>query len=80
MFRWLLHVTGSDNVSGRWYGFWSGFGGDLSLFAAGAAFLRHKNCHVKWCWRIGRLQAGRHTVCRRHHPDAAPTHQDVLNG
>ena len=26
---WFLHIIGSDNVSGPWYGFWSGFGSDI---------------------------------------------------
>ncbi|HEY1282626.1 MAG TPA: hypothetical protein VGF22_23290, partial [Acidimicrobiales bacterium] len=27
--RWLAVHTGTDDLSGPWYGFWSGFGSDL---------------------------------------------------
>lgn len=71
MWHWLLHYTGSDNVSGPWYGFWSGFGSDLgeiTLIAAVVAAARHKNCHVKGCWRLGHPDPEHgHPACRRHH-------------
>jgi hypothetical protein len=76
---WLLHVFGIDDTSGRWYGFWSGFGSDLGLIAGAAAFLRAKNCHVHGCWRIGRhpVEGTLYTTCRRHHPAGAPTHEHI---
>jgi hypothetical protein len=72
--HWFLHYTGSDNTSGTWYGFWSGFGSDLSeIMIVGAllAVLRKHNCHVHGCWRIGRhpVEGTGYVVCRRHHPD-----------
>lgn len=30
---WFQHVTGMDNLSGRPYGFWSGFGSDITELA-----------------------------------------------
>lgn len=76
----LLHVLGVDNVSGRWYGFWSGFGGDISILAAPLVLLRRHNCHTRGCWRIGRhpVEGTAFLVCRRHHPDDHPTQLDIL--
>lgn len=72
------HWLGLDNASGPVYLFWSGFFAATSLFAGVAAFLRHRNCEVHRCWRLGRHDtAAGHTVCRRHHPDDRLTAQDV---
>lgn len=65
----FLHVTGSDNVSGPWYGFWSGFAGDLAIVALPITYLRHKNCHYKGCWRLGRHPKDHYVFCGKHHPD-----------
>ena len=74
----ILHVFGVDNVSGKWYGFWSGFGGDVAIIgsfvAAPVLLWRKHNCGVRWCWRIARHdytdpETGiTHALCRRHHP------------
>ena len=48
----LVHILGMDDLSGRWYGFWSGFGsdiGELGIIGGLVGLLRHKNCHVKGC-------------------------------
>jgi hypothetical protein len=81
VWHWLLHVTGIDNSSGRWYGFWSGFASDLALFGGLFHYTRKHTCHVHRCWRIGRLhvEGTPYTVCRKHHPTGAPTHEDLLN-
>lgn len=75
----LAHVLGIDDVSGRWYGFWSGIGGDLSILAAPVVLLRRHNCHARWCWRMGRhpVDGTSWTVCRRHHPDEHPTAEQI---
>lgn len=83
MTHWLFHILGLDNLGGPWYGFWSGFGSDLSevvLIGALYQLFRKHNCHVKGCWRVGRhpVDGTDHIVCRRHHPDDDPTHADVL--
>lgn len=72
--HWLGHLLGLDNLSGPWYGFWSGFGSDLAeitLIGALLGLLRKNNCHVHGCWRIGRhpVEGTTYTVCRKHHPD-----------
>jgi hypothetical protein len=67
---WLLHVLGVDDVSGRWYAFWSGFGSDLSELAIVGAVLGlvHKhNCHQARCWRIGRHLVDGTPWCNKHH-------------
>lgn len=77
----LLHVIGLDG-SGYWYNFWSGFGSDLgeaALIGGLISMYRKHNCHVKGCWRLTwRPVAGTtFTVCRRHHPENAPTEAQV---
>ena len=78
----LAHILGLDNASGGWYLWWSGFFGDIAIFGAAAVFIRHRNCHVRRCLRIGRhpVQGTPHVVCRRHHPNGAPTHHDLKAG
>jgi hypothetical protein len=79
----LQHIWGLDNPAGPWYTFWSGFGSDVGEFAIFGAllsvYLRHA-CHVDGCWRIGRhpVEGTSYTVCKHHHPDGAPTHEQVL--
>jgi hypothetical protein len=70
---WLLHITGVDDLTGRWYGFWSGFAGDLPMLAAIVMLGRRHNCHVSRCPRLGRfsVEGTAYRVCRRH----APPHQ-----
>jgi hypothetical protein len=74
LFHWFLHATGSDNVSGVEYGFWSGFGGDLTvvgaLLTAPAIYVKHHNCSRTRCLRLGhvRHEDGKSVVlCHRHH-------------
>jgi hypothetical protein len=82
---WLLHFIGVTNVSGRWYAFWSGFASILErlieLAVIAFILLRHHNCAVHRCWRIGhRLVDGSpYVVCRRHHPSPAPTHAHIIS-
>jgi hypothetical protein len=69
--HWLAHFFGTDNLSGPFYGFWSGVGSDiteLGLFGALVAHYRGKTCHVDRCWRLGRHPVGEYRVCRKHHP------------
>lgn len=83
--HWLLHVLGVDDVSGYWYGWWSGSGSVvipplLTSMPLAWVLLRRHNCEVHGCWRLGRHKtAAGHTVCRRHHPDDALTHEHILN-
>lgn len=74
--NWLVHILGIDNMSGRWYGFWSGFGSDIgqiTLVGALAAFYRRHTCHVdtpRYCWRwAAHPVAGTpYRACKKHHP------------
>jgi hypothetical protein len=76
--HWLGIHTGTFNESGPYYGFWSGFGSDITEFgilgAIGAGIyqlVRKYNCHEPGCWRIGQHPAagGQFMLCYRHHPD-----------
>ena len=85
--HWLEVHTGTVNEPGPYYGFWSGFGSDLTEFAiigtiATAAYQLFKkyNCHEPGCWRVGAHEAagGQFSLCYRHHPDfqgKKPTHE-----
>lgn len=77
--HWLAHLLGIDNEAGRFYAFWSGAGGDLSVLGAAGVFVRQRNCHVRRCWRLGRhpVDGSTWTVCRRHHPEDHPSATDV---
>ena len=79
--HWLAIHTGTLNEPGPYYGFFSGFGSDLSelaLLGGVVGLLRKYNCEVHGCWRLGRhTTAAGHAVCRRHHPDDHLTVQDV---
>ena len=71
---WIEVHTGTVNESGPYYGMFSGFFGDLTIFSSAviglAVFYRHVNCHSKGCWRWGhyRTPDGQFKVCRRCHP------------
>ena len=84
IFWWFLHLTGADNLSGPYYGEWSGFLSDLgeiALIGAAWSIIRKHNCHVKGCWKLSRHQVGDYAVCSKHHPTAKtdPTHQDIID-
>lgn len=66
LWNWIITFTGSNNVSGAWYGFWSGFAGDLTLFAGIIIWYRHHNCHEDKCLRIGHPDSNGKVVCKKH--------------
>jgi hypothetical protein len=84
---WLQVHTGTINESGPYYGFWSGFGSDLTEFGVLGAIgtgvyqlIKKYNCHEPGCPRVGRYPAagGQFLLCYRHHPDyqgRKPTHE-----
>jgi hypothetical protein len=78
----ILNVLGVTNLSGRWYGWWSGAGsdiGEVAIIGGLITVVRRHNCEVHRCWRVGRHHtAAGHAVCRVHSPDGAPTHDDVI--
>lgn len=68
MLHWLLHVTGIDTQQSPYYDFWSGIATQASIIFAVTAGYRHRNCHVRWCWRLGHIDPEtHHPACRRHH-------------
>jgi hypothetical protein len=72
--HWTAIHIGSINESGPFYGFWSGFGSDISEFAIALGIytgVRKVNCHSRRCWRIGHhpLDGTPYHLCRVHHPD-----------
>jgi hypothetical protein len=85
--HWLGVHTGTFNEAGPYYGFWSGFGSDLTEFgiigvlATGIyQLVKRYNCHEPGCWRVGTHLAagGQFHLCYRHHPDfhgQKPTHE-----
>lgn len=74
--EWLSEFLGLTGT-GPWFNFWSGLGSDLSMFGAVAVFAYKHNCHVKKCWRFGKVAVDGHTVCWRHHPNNPPTAAQV---
>ena len=80
-FVWWWLWTTTTNPGGvhayqpRGYNFVSGWGSDISeltLAFAIVAVLRHRNCHVKGCWRLGHADPEHgHPSCRRHHSRAS---------
>lgn len=80
LLHWLYWHTGT-NGTGPFYGFWSGFGsdiGEVAIVGGLVTVVRHRNCEVRGCWRLGRhTTAAGHKVCRRHHPDDHLTAKDV---
>ncbi len=73
--HWLWVYLGI-NGTGPWYGFYSGFGGDLGevvLIGGLVQLYRSHTCHVdhpRFCWRFGAhpVAGTPYKVCRRHHP------------
>ena len=87
--NWLAVHTGTINESGPYYGFWSGFGSDLTEFGIIGVIgtgiyqlVKRYNCHEPGCWRVGTHPAagGQFVLCYRHHPDfqgRKPTHEMI---
>lgn len=73
LWHWVEVHTGTVNESGPYYGFWSGFGSDiaeLAIVGGIVQMVRHHNCHVKGCLRLGRPVSGTpYVACPKHHPD-----------
>lgn len=66
MWQWIQTVTGSNNTSGTWYGFWSGFGSDLGLFTAIGVFYYKHSCHRNHCYRIAKHTVKGSPYCTKH--------------
>jgi hypothetical protein len=73
IWHWFLHVSGANQESGTWYGFWSGFGGsipDFLILGGFVTYLQQHNCHVQHCWRLRKhaVEGTPYIVCKKHHP------------
>jgi len=70
--HWILWWTGSSNVSGVWYGFWSGFASILERLIEVAMlavlWYAHHNCHRRGCLMLGRHRVDGTPWCAKHHP------------
>jgi hypothetical protein len=67
--HWLGFQTGTGNNAQ--YLFWSGFFGDVAIFAAAISIIVHRNCHVKGCyrvWGVHDITGTPYKACKRHHP------------
>lgn len=71
---WNTYVMHPEHGNG--YQFWSGVGGMTAMLGALGTVYRKHNCHVRWCWRLGRhpVDGTDWVVCRNHHPDDKPKH------
>jgi hypothetical protein len=79
----ILEFFGVVGESGKGYAFFSGIGsdiGELAIVGGLLALIRHHNCHVDRCWRIGRhpVAGTSYIVCRKHHPEGGVTHEHIL--
>lgn len=66
--NWLYTWLGLSNASGAPYLFWSGFFGDLTIFAAMVGFYFHRMCHDDRCHRWGRHTVDGSPYCKKHKP------------
>lgn len=67
MLAWyVLHPLSRNGVN-----FWGGIGSDfseISLLAAVLVALRHHQCHVGRCWRLGHTDSAvQAPACKHHH-------------
>jgi hypothetical protein len=64
MGNWLYTHLGIAGT-GPWYGFWSGFGSDLTELGLIGMIWRAVNCHERSCLRLGHHYQGQ-VVCHKH--------------
>jgi hypothetical protein len=82
----LAHALGLDNLSGPFYGYWSGSGGTLEAYARDIILISllwyHANCHARGCWRWGRYQVEGTPYkvcahCHMHVPSRGATREEI---
>ncbi len=76
LWSWVEIHTGAQDEGKSYYGFFSGFGSDLSeitLVTGLVIAYRRIECHTPGCHRIGRHATadGLYKLCRKCHPDVA---------
>lgn len=80
----IMHWLGLDNASGAVYLFWSGFFGDITIFAALITYYIHTRCHVSGCNKRAKYQFKHYKLCKVHHPavpkDVSHEHIKKLHG
>ena len=81
--HWLAIHTGTDNEPGPFYGFWSGFGSDLSELAL-LAGVAGASSDATTATSTGAgasaatsVEGTPYTVCRSHHPEGHVSESDV---
>lgn len=69
MWPTLAHIIGTDDATGPWYLFWSGFGGHIPIAASITIILwRRYTCAAPRCIRIVHAQS-EHNYCHHHTPN-----------
>jgi hypothetical protein len=69
MINFIYTWIGLSNASGSQYLFWSGFFGDVTIFAGIVIFYWKHTCHQNKCYRIGKHTPNGTPYCTKHHPN-----------
>lgn len=82
MLHLISHIIGTDNGSGFFYLFWSGFVGaieGLSIFGGVYVLYKRHQCHDPSCKRIGLRPIGDSGIvlCHKHHPEGQITREHI---
>ncbi len=77
--NWVYNAVRWPWADPEGYNFISGPLADITLIGGAYALLRHHNCHVTGCWRLGGhpVEGTGYSVCRKHHPHGHPTVEDI---
>lgn len=69
VFWWFKHLTGTDNGSGFWYLWWSGFFANAAIYGGLYVLLKKHNCHVDGCKSVHTHNdpAVHAPACKKHH-------------
>lgn len=62
----LSHILGLSDPNSAWYLWWSGFFGNLPIFAGVLIYYHKHNCHKKGCPRIGKHEIDGTPYCSKH--------------
>lgn len=87
VFNWFEHGSGMTNLSGPEYGFWSGFGSDITelaliitLITGSVKVYQNTRCHVDTCHKHGKYPFQHYKLCKNHHPNVPDklTHLHIM--